>query len=194
MRRVRARRSAPEQHECSQRHASRATKNAINANSVTCSPEIATRCVVPVALNTRHWSALRRSVSPTASAVEQRRGVRIGDLIVDARGHPRAQRVDRGVRQREPKVESSTATRCPRNARRSRNAKRAESGPTKLRVSPKAARAAPAGASVHPRAARRPPRATRAAQLRTRVAGAAVDERAVDIEPQLRAVTRRHRE
>ena len=38
----------------SQRHSERAPKNASSANSVTCSPEIATRCVVPVALNTRH--------------------------------------------------------------------------------------------------------------------------------------------
>ena len=57
-----------------------APPKATSANIVTCSPEIATRCVVPVALNTRHWSALTRSVRPTASAVEQRGRVRIGHL------------------------------------------------------------------------------------------------------------------
>ena len=38
----------------SQRQANRARLKATSANNVTCKPDIATRCVVPVALNTRH--------------------------------------------------------------------------------------------------------------------------------------------
>ena len=52
-RKARARASVP--WACSAT-AARAQPKASMANSVTCRPEIATRCVVPVALNTRHWS------------------------------------------------------------------------------------------------------------------------------------------
>ena len=162
------------------------------ANSVTCRPEIATRCVVPVALNTRHWSVLMPIGESHGQRGDQSRGIGIGDALADASRDPRAQRVDGIVRQCQPRVERRRQdARAEVDAVPKGHALRIESvkvvrgaGMTQARQQPPAF----ADARRNFRVAPAQPRAA------WRVAGAGPDDDAhLGIETQLRAISRRNR-